>query len=113
MLQNNQFSTNLMDEKHTKEQMKQTRKLKSGHFLKKNYIGKHTKYITKIFRKTNSKVAYKRNNAIQKLLKPKAVNTRTNIQTVEHTNLGTPIATTNKRDKMKARCEKFFKRSIC
>lgn len=38
------------------------------------YVGRQTKYITKIFKRTNLKIAYKTKIAIKKLLRPKPRN---------------------------------------
>jgi hypothetical protein len=74
ILENNKYNTNIITTLSTKKNKQkilgnpEKQKIKWATF---SYIGKETRKITKIFRNTNLKVAFRTKNNLQSVLKPK------------------------------------------
>ena len=67
ILSNNKYDPSILDKiKYKREKPKQNDK--NHRWAKFTYTGRETPFITKIFKKTNIKIAFSTNNTVEKLL---------------------------------------------
>jgi len=85
ILINNKYDPFILEKiKHKKKQQKQEAERKK--WAKFTYIGRETKFIIKIFKSTNIRIAFSTNNTVERLLKTRQEKLRLNTTNQVYTN---------------------------
>jgi len=102
IIHNNKFDTSLLNRfgKNTKQRQRHEQENQNKRWVKFTYVGRETRYITKLFRNTSFKVAYTTNNNLGKLLEMQKPTNQTNLTRMEYINSRARHATKSMLDRL-------------